>query len=185
MSITTTITQFFGWKNQDVFDVLISLANNDNLKTNLINLKNKYNGLPHGFRCEDMPNPDTLNAYFLKHCNDKRKQKLIKLLEDETTSQYVMFVLSNYLKAVIDTHPHLNLKLIVYQCQLCLYIGDIKTTELFDEDSQTFSFPSNQLLNINIDPRPSIITCATNIKAPSYPNSCEPSPVCSRCQCDD
>ena len=184
--MTTTITQFFGWKNKDVFDVLINLANGDNLKTNITNLKNKYVALPHGFICEDIPNPETLQTYYVKHCNNKKKPKLIKLLEDETTPHNLLLSLCHCLKTVNEVHA-MNLKLMVHQCLLCLYLGDLVTADLCEDETKSFNFPANQLAILHVNPTPTVITCVTTKEttpAP-YSNSCEASPVCSKCQCDN
>jgi hypothetical protein len=158
--MTTTIIQLFGWKGDDIFDVLMSMSQNL-IKTEIEELKHKYGiACTKPFIAYNKMTGQDLHDFYDEHSDKKKKPALDKSIENESTLDYIMFNLWDYIKIINDDHK-LNLKVAILwhgSQRLYMYHDYLVTHELYHPGSLDFSFPSDLIGGMNLNPKPQIYT---------------------------
>ena len=200
MSTTIDISQFIGWKNNDIFDVLLKLSSPE-IKTIVLDLSQKYflarqNGQAYSYSTTKRGSKyitsihtikaEDLHAYYDKHIDKKHRPAIINSISDDSSIDYVLFSLWDIVKVINEDH-NINLHLIVVNNDLFLYTGDIiiKKTSVYEDSSDFSSIEyKTDIPNIfnEIKSLPSVITQFNAINKkdyyyddyPEYPQSCGP-----------
>lgn len=183
--MSVKIIQFFGWKNDDMFDVLISLSTGE-IKNSIADLHTKFQTAindPHCYICYNMTGQDIHDRYNAES-DKKKKTNLVKAVEDDLSMASILSNLWDFVK-LINEEKKLSLKLSVFHG---LYMYNTYFVS-FNQDSsyeshEEIQFPTKLIVNTELNPKATfitiIITTAPEEKR-SYPNSCDTSPRCSRC----
>jgi len=199
--MTTNIIQLLGWKDNDIFDILISMSSGA-IKTGIEELEHKYAAaVTKPFIVTDKMTGQDLHDFYEENSGKKKKPALIKSIETDGSLEYVMFNLWDYIK-IINNDWKLNLKLTVLRRSfgiLYMYHDYLITHSLYHPGNVDLQFPS-ELMEIMIkldylvvvNPKSTIFTLIDGIedKQDEYyglttpPYSPEPSRYCDKCGSD-
>ena len=155
--MTTNIIQLFGWRDEEMFDVLMNLSNGV-IKDGIHELMVKYAvAITKPVMTPNKMTGQDVHYFYDTNSNKKRKPPLIKSIEDDTTMDYILFNLWDFMKIINEDHK-LNLKIAILHLRLYVYFDYIVTHEVYHPGSSDFRFPSDLIKNVNFDPNPGIFT---------------------------